>query len=95
LQFFPLYRTKQTGIALPSLKNENKLPIILNQSELKELFCTPKLLKHRAMLALIYFAGLRSQEFSKIKIANIDFEHKTIHISQSKYKKDRIVPLLN
>jgi site-specific recombinase XerD len=83
------------AIALPSLKNEHKLPIILNQSELKKLFCTPKLLKHRIMLALIYSAGLRSQEFSKLKIADIDFERKTIHIRQSKYKKDRIVPLSN
>ncbi|RLD24421.1 MAG: hypothetical protein DRI54_06115 [Bacteroidetes bacterium] len=83
------------AIALPSLKNDHKLPIILNPGELKELFKTPKLLKHRVMLALIYSAGLRSQEFSKLKIADIDFERKTIHIRQSKYKKDRIVPLSN
>ncbi len=29
----------------------------------------------------------------KLKISDIDFERKTIHIRQSKYKKDRIVPL--
>ena len=28
-----------------------------------------------------------------LKISDIDFERKTIHIRQSKYKKDRIVPL--
>ena len=28
-----------------------------------------------------------------MKISDIDFERKTIHIRQSKYKKDRIVPL--
>lgn len=81
------------AIALPSLKNENKLPVILNRSELKELFNTPKLLKHRIVLALAYSAGLRSQELIKLKISDIDFERKTIHICQSKYKKDRIVPL--
>jgi site-specific recombinase XerD len=81
------------AIALPSLKNENKLPVILNRSELKELFKTPKLLKHRIILALAYSAGLRSQELIKLKISDIDFERKTIHIRQSKYKKDRIVPL--
>ncbi len=81
------------AIALPSLKNENKLPVILNRSELKELFNTPKLLKHRIVLALAYSAGLRSQELIKLKISDIDFERKTIHIRQSKYKKDRIVPL--
>lgn len=81
------------AIALPSLKNENKLPVILNRSELKELFKTPKLLKHRIILTLAYSAGLRSQELIKLEISDIDFERKTIHIRQSKYKKDRIVPL--
>jgi len=28
-----------------------------------------------------------------MKISDIDFERKTIHIRQSKYKKDRFVPL--
>jgi len=83
------------AISLPSLKNEIKLPVILNRSELKELFKTPKLLKHRIILTLAYSAGLRSQELIKLKISDIDFERKTIHIRQSKYKKDRIVPLSN
>ena len=81
------------AINLPSLKNETKLPVILNRSELKELFCAPVLLKHRIALTLIYSAGLRSQEVINLKISDIDFERKTIHIRQSKYKKDRIVPL--
>ena len=81
------------AINLPSLKNDTKLPVILNRSELKELFKTPKLLKHRIILALAYSAGLRSQELIKLKLSDIDFERKTIHIRQSKYKKDRIVPL--
>ncbi|MCK9399932.1 MAG: tyrosine-type recombinase/integrase [Bacteroidales bacterium] len=45
------------------------------------------------MLTLIYSAGLRSQEAINLKISDVDFERKTIHIRQSKYKKDRIVPL--
>lgn len=81
------------AISLPSLKKENKLPIILNRSELKQLFKAPTLLKHRIVLTLIYSAGLRGQEVINLKISDIDFERKTIHIRQSKYKKDRIVPL--
>jgi site-specific recombinase XerD len=81
------------AIALPSLKNDYKLPVILNRSELKELFKTPKLLKHRIILALAYSAGLRSREVINLKNGDIDFERKTIHIRQSKYKKDRVVPL--
>jgi site-specific recombinase XerD len=81
------------AINLPSLKKEAKLPVILNREELRQLFKAPTLLKHRIALALIYSGGLRSQEASNMKISDIDFERKTIHIRQSKYKKDRIVPL--
>jgi site-specific recombinase XerD len=81
------------AINLPSLKQEVKLPVILNREELRQLFKAPTLLKHRIALALIYSGGLRSQEASNMKISDIDFVRKTIHIRQSKYKKDRIVPL--
>jgi len=81
------------AINLPTLRKDTRLPVILNREELKELFQAPKLLKHRVMLALIYSAGLRSAEMSKLEISDVDFERKTIHIKQSKYKKDRIVPL--
>lgn len=68
------------AVNLPSLKNDTRLPVILNRSELKELFKAPKLLKHKIILTLIYSAGLRSAEVSKLQIADIDFERKTIHI---------------
>ena len=91
--YFRMIGQTKRAIALPSLKQETKLPIILNQSELRQLFVAPSLLKHRIVLALIYSAGLRGQEVINLKISDIDFERKTIHIRQSKYKKDRIVPL--
>ena len=81
------------AIDLPSMKKEAKLPVIFNRSELRQLFKAPTLLKHRIVLTLIYSAGLRSQEAINLKISDIDFERRTIHIRQSKYKKDRIVPL--
>src|SRR5665647_584274 len=83
----------QRAVDLPSLKKELKLPVILNRSELRELFKAPTLLKHRIILTLVYSAGLRSHEAIALKISDVDFERKTIHIRQSKYKKDRIVPL--
>jgi len=68
------------AIALPSLKKDSKLPVILNRQELKELFAAPTLLKQRIVLTLIYSAGLRGQEVINLKISDIDFERKTIHI---------------
>lgn len=91
--YYRLMGMNKNAIALPSLKKDTKLPVILNQQELKELFAAPTLLKQRVVLALIYSAGLRGQEVINLKISDIDFERQTIHIRQSKYKKDRIVPL--
>ena len=91
--YYRLLGDNKRAIALPSLKHDSKLPVILNRSELKELFKAPGLLKQRIVLALIYSAGLRGQEAINLKISDIDFERRTIHIRQSKYKKDRIVPL--
>lgn len=81
------------AVKLPSLKKDAKLPDILNKAELRKLFVAPALLKHRILLMLIYSAGLRSSELINLKIADIDFERKAIHIRRSKYNKDRIVPL--
>jgi len=91
--YYRLLGMNKKAIALPSLKRDTKLPVILNRTELKELFSAPSLLKQRIVLTLIYSAGLRGQEVINLKISDIDFERMTIHIRQSKYKKDRIVPL--
>ena len=91
--YYRLLGMNKKAITLPSLKRNTKLPVILNRQELKELFSTPILLKQRIVLALIYSAGLRGQEVINLKLSDIDFERMTIHIRQSKYKKDRIVPL--
>jgi integrase/recombinase XerD len=91
--YYRLLGMNKKAIALPSLKKDTKLPIILNHLELKELFSAPSLLKQRIVLTLIYSAGLRGQEVINLKISDVDFQRKTIHIRQSKYKKDRIVPL--
>jgi site-specific recombinase XerD len=91
--YYRLMGMNKNAIALPSLRKETKLPVILNSQELKELFAAPSLLKQRIVLTLIYSAGLRGQEVINLKISDVDFKRKAIHIRQSKYKKDRIVPL--
>jgi site-specific recombinase XerD len=91
--YFRLIGQAKRATDLPSMRKEAKLPVIFNRSELRQLFVAPTLLKHRIALTLIYSAGLRSQELINLKLSDIDFERRTIHIRQSKYKKDRIVPL--
>lgn len=80
-------------IRLPRIKHNNKLPVVLNYKECKALFSAPELLKHRVLLSLIYSAGLRAREASRLKLEDIDSGRMMIHIRQSKYNKDRYVPL--
>ncbi len=80
-------------VQLPKIKHNNKLPVVLNHAECKALFHAPDLLKHRMLLSFMYSAGLRAREVSQIKIADIDSGRMMIHIRQSKYNKDRYVPL--
>lgn len=86
---------KNRNINLPIIQRDKKLPVIFNRSELKQLFCEPSNLKQRVVLTFAYSAGLRSRELINMKISDIDFERKTVHIRKSKYKKDRVVPLSN
>lgn len=81
------------AVALPKIKQANKLPVVLNYNECRALFHAPELLKHRVLLSLIYSAGLRAREASNLRIADIDSGRMMIHIRQSKYNKDRYVPL--
>lgn len=94
LRYYFRDRDNERGkIFFPPIKKEQKLPIILNKTELRDLFSSPRLFKHRLILTLIYSAGLRSSELINLRVGDIDFERKTIHIHQSKHYKDRIVPL--
>ena len=89
---FRLLGLNDKVVKLPSIKRENKLPVVLNRDECRMLFKAPGLLKHRIMLSLIYSAGLRARELCRLKIADIDSGRMMIHIRRSKYNKDRYVP---
>jgi site-specific recombinase XerD len=50
-------------------------------------------LRDRALVELVYSAGLRSAEAVGLDLGDIDFEQETVHIRHGKGDKDRIVPL--
>lgn len=91
--FYRLQGMNDRLVELPSIKAKKKLPVVLNYQECKALFKAPARLKHRVLLALIYSAGLRVQEASRLRLSDIDSERMMIHIRQSKYNKDRYLPL--
>lgn len=90
---FRIYDLEDRIIQLPTLKRSNKLPVVLSQQEVKHLLKSGRILKHRVLLSLIYSSGLRSKEVRHLKINDIDFSRMVIHIRQTKYNKDRYVPL--
>jgi len=90
---YRLYDLEDRIIKLPSLRRDNKLPVVLSEAECKELFRRGRILKHRVLLSLIYSAGLRSKEVRNLRIVDVDFDRGEIHIRQTKYNKDRYVPL--
>lgn len=80
-------------ISLPSIERPQKLPVVLSREETRLLLRTPKLLKHRLILALLYGCGLRCFELRRLRIRDVDLDRKTIHVRQGKGRKDRYVPL--
>jgi len=90
---FRLVGRDDKAIRLPSINRLKTLPVVLSKQECKRLFKSPKLLKHRILLTLIYSGGLRISEVINLKQSDLDFDRMQIHIRQSKYNKDRYVPL--
>jgi site-specific recombinase XerD len=50
-------------------------------------------LRNRALLELVYSAGLRSSEAVGLDLCDVDFEQEHVHVRQGKGAKDRVVPL--
>ena len=49
-------------------------------------------LRNRALLELVYSAGLRSREVVELNLADVDFDRETVHV-RGKGDKERVVPL--
>jgi len=80
-------------LSLPEIKKEKKLPVVLSKEEMWRMLCAPKLLKHRILLGLLYGCGLRCFEARNVRIRDLDFKRKVLHVVQGKGKKDRMLPL--
>src|SRR5580698_4653019 len=78
---------------IPLPRYEKKLPVILSKAEVKALLEAPRNLKHRAMLATMYGAGLRVSEVTKLKVSDLDRERRVIWVRGGKGHKDRQVML--
>jgi len=71
-------------------KEAKKLPIVLNKSEVLEIINNIKNTKHKLIVSLAYWAGLRISDVIDLKVWDFDFENLTIHIKWWKWNKDRL-----
>jgi site-specific recombinase XerD len=53
----------------------------------------PLKLRNRALVELVYSAGLRSAEAVGLNLGDVDFEQELVHVRRGKGGKDRVVPL--
>lgn len=84
---------KPYDIGLPSIKGPNKLPVVLSKEEMWRLLISPDLLKHKILIGLLYGCGLRCIEARSVRLQDLDYDRKVLHVVQGKGKKDRYVPL--
>ncbi len=74
-------------------QRENKLPVVLSKKEVMKVINNTNNLKHKAILSVIYSAGLRIGELLELKKIDIDSERMLIHVRAAKGKKDRYTVL--
>jgi site-specific recombinase XerD len=73
---------------LPDAPKADEIDAVLAQVSGPE----PLPLRNRALLELVYSAGLRSQEAVDLDLADVDFEQEAVHV-RGKGNKERVVPL--
>lgn len=70
-------------------KKSTNLPNVLSMEEVRLILNHPKNIKHKAILNIIYAAGLRIGEVTRLRIKDIRSDDGYIFIKDSKGKKDR------
>lgn len=70
-------------------RKDKKLPVVLSKEEVAKIISSVDNIKHRAILMLVYSAGLRVGEVVRLKPEDIDSKRMLIHIKGSKGRKDR------
>jgi site-specific recombinase XerD len=70
-------------------RKDKKLPVVLSKEEVANILSSIDNIKHKALLMLVYSAGLRVGEVVKLKPEDIDSKRMLIHIKGAKGRKDR------
>lgn len=79
--------------ALPTLRREKKLPVVLSRGEIAALLGEVERPRYRAILMLTYAAGLRVSEVVRLRPEDLDPERGMLDVRRGKGGKDRCVML--
>ncbi|MDO8301713.1 MAG: tyrosine-type recombinase/integrase [Sedimentisphaerales bacterium] len=71
-------------------KRNKRLPVVLSREEISRLIASIINPKHRLLIALSYGAGLRVSEAVALRVRDLDLDQLTIHLKESKGKRDRL-----
>lgn len=75
--------------SIPSGHAPATLPHILSTDDVRRILAATTHVRHHAMLATTYAAGLRVNELVHLRVADIDSARMTIRVEQGKGRKDR------
>lgn len=74
-------------------KRSRPLPQVFSKDEVTRILNSPRNIKHKLILWIIYSCGLRRSEVINIRLNDINIERGMLHIRSGKGDSDRVVPL--
>ncbi|MBR0343434.1 MAG: tyrosine-type recombinase/integrase [Oscillospiraceae bacterium] len=74
---------------IPRMKLDRSLPTVLSRDEMQSIIDHTPNLKHKAIIATMYSSGLRVSEVVHLHYDDISRTNKTIHVRESKSRRDR------
>jgi site-specific recombinase XerD len=74
---------------IPRPKRDRRLPTVLGKNDARRILDALDSPKHRALLMIMYSAGLRVGEVVRLRIEDLDTERKLIRVRGGKGRKDR------
>ncbi len=77
------------ALRIPRPRKERKLPAVLSPGEVARILGKTRNLKHRALLMLLYSAGLRVGEVVRLTPADLDMDRGLVRVRGGKGGKDR------
>ncbi|MBI4980583.1 tyrosine-type recombinase/integrase [Candidatus Woesearchaeota archaeon] len=75
----------------PLAKNEGKTPQVLNKEEVEQLLEATLNIKHKLLMGVMYYGGLRLDEVISLRWTDFDYVRGTIHLKTTKGSKERVI----